>query len=116
MWQRGNATPRFSNNSPSLVQIDGCAHELAVANRASTNSRSVAMKILNAALSGFVASSLIAAPIAAQAAPVADRSASAVKGDQLAGLGWGWIFAVLVAIGVILIVVSDSDETAPHSP
>jgi hypothetical protein len=39
-----------------------------------------------------------------------------VKGQQLAGFGWGWIFAVLGVVGVILIVVSDSDETAPHSP
>lgn len=75
------------------------------------------MKILNATLSAIVGSSLIAAPIAAHAAPVANaRSASDVKGEKLAGFGWGWIFAVLVVVGVILIVVSDSDETAPTSP
>ena len=73
------------------------------------------MKILNAALSALVGSTLIAAPIAAHAAPVA-RSGSDVKGQQLAGFGWGWIFAVLVVVGVILIVVSDSDENAPLSP
>jgi len=75
------------------------------------------MKILNAALSALVGSTLIAAPIAAHAAPVASaRSGSDVKGQQLAGFGWGWIFAVLVVVGVILIVVSDSDENAPLSP
>jgi hypothetical protein len=72
------------------------------------------MKILNATLSALVASSLIAAPIAAQAAPA--RTSTPAKGEQLAGFGWGWIFAALVVIGVILIVVSDSDEDAPHSP
>jgi hypothetical protein len=75
------------------------------------------MKILNAALSALVGTTLIAAPIAAQAAPVASaRSASDVSGQQLAGFGWGWIFAALVVLGVILIVVSDSDESLPHSP
>jgi hypothetical protein len=75
------------------------------------------MKILNATLSALVGTTLIAAPIAAQAAPVAnDRSAAATQGEQLAGFGWGWIFAVLVVVGVILIVVSDSDENAPTSP
>lgn len=75
------------------------------------------MKILNAALSAFVASTLIAAPIAAQAAPVArDRSASPAKGEDFLGFGWGWIFVVLVIIGTAAIIASDSDEAAPHSP
>ena len=76
------------------------------------------MKIVNATLSAFVASSLIAAPIAARAADAATaRSASAVQGERLGGhWGWGWIFAVLIVIGVIAIIASDSDENLPHSP
>jgi hypothetical protein len=73
------------------------------------------MKILNATLSALVASSLLAAPIAAQAAPVA-RTSTPAKGEQLAGFGWGWIFAAAIVIGVILIVISDEDEDLPHSP
>ena len=75
------------------------------------------MKIVNATLSAFVASSLIAAPIAARAAEaVTARSDSAVRVQRLGGWSWGWIFAVLVVIGVIAIIASDSDETLPHSP
>ena len=47
------------------------------------------MKVLNAALSALVASTLIAAPVAAQAAPAADRTGASVKGENIAGLGWG---------------------------
>ncbi len=76
---------------------------------------SVVMKILNATLSALVASSLLAAPIAAQAAPVA-RTSTPAEGEQLAGFGWGWIFAALIVVGVVLIIVSDSDEDDPVSP
>ena len=73
------------------------------------------MKVLNAALSALVASTLIAAPVAAQAAPAADRTGASVKGENIAGLGWGWIFAVLIVIGMIVIIASDSNEK-PKSP
>ena len=73
------------------------------------------MKILNATLSALVATSLLAAPIAAQAAPVA-RTSTPTKGEQIAGFGWGWIFAALIVIGVAIIIASDSDEDVPHSP
>lgn len=75
------------------------------------------MKVIRAAVTAALASTLVAAPVVAQAAPVADaRNASSVEGEQLGGFGLGWILAVLIAIAVVVIVVSDEDETAPRSP
>lgn len=75
------------------------------------------MKFLNATLSAFVASSLIAAPVAAQAASAAPRAASPVTGeDNLAGFGWGWIALVAVLIAAGVIIISDNDENVPTSP
>ena len=76
------------------------------------------MKILNAALSAFVGSSLIAAPIAAQAATAANaRHAAPVSGEELRG-GFVIPLVALIAIilGVLAIALKDGDETRPHSP
>jgi len=74
------------------------------------------MNVIKTTLSALVGSMLIAAPVVAQAAPAEARTGAAVKGENLAGFGWGWIFGVLVVIGVIAIIASDSDENAPVSP
>jgi hypothetical protein len=74
------------------------------------------MKLRQIALSAFLASSLVASPVAAHAAPVeGSRSASSVEGEQLnKKVGWG--IAVAVVIAVIAILLSDNDEKIPVSP
>ena len=74
------------------------------------------MKFGKTVLSAAIASSLVAAPTMAAAAP-AERTASPAAGEELAGAGsLAWIIAVLVAAGVIAVIVSDEDEDAPTSP
>ena len=75
------------------------------------------MKTLKNLSAALVGASLIASPVVASAAPViAERAGATVEGEQLGGLGFGWIIAALVAIGVAVIIISDEDETDPVSP
>jgi hypothetical protein len=64
----------------------------------------------------MVASSLVAAPVAAQAAQPVARAATDVRGESLHG---GFIIPLLAIIAVILgilVLVEDDDDTLPHSP
>lgn len=76
------------------------------------------MKSSHVALSAFAATSLIAAPVAATAAPAdGTRSSAAVEGESLAGgIGPAWLIAALIAAAVITVVVTDGDEDVPVSP
>lgn len=77
------------------------------------------MKSSQIALSAFVATSLVSAPVVASAAPVqASRAGSAVEGEALAaGMGPAWLVAALIAAVLITVVVSDGDdEDSPVSP
>jgi len=75
------------------------------------------MKLLRTSLSALAASSLLAVPIAASAAPVAvDRSGSAVDGESLTGgLGAAWLVAA-VLVGVLGILIFDDGDEDPVSP
>ena len=73
------------------------------------------MKLGKVVASALVASSLISAPVVAQAAPL-DRTASAVEGENLGGWGLGLPLAVIIAILAIIIAISDNDENRPFSP
>ena len=47
---------------------------------------------------------------------IAARQAADVnEGEQLAGMGMGWLIAVLVAAGVALVIIEDDDDE-PASP
>ena len=72
------------------------------------------MKFGRLTLSALAASTLVAAPVVAQAAAVADRDSAEFTGEQLRG-GLGIPIAVLIALAVALIIISDSDED-PSSP
>ena len=66
--------------------------------------------------SALVATSVVAAPIAAQAAAPAPRMDSEVTGENFHG---GFIIPLLALAAVILgiiVLVSDDDEDLPHSP
>ena len=74
------------------------------------------MKLRDAALSTLIASTLIGAPVVAQAASATTaRAAADVEGEQLAGMSWGVALAAIIAIVVGVIIISDSDED-PASP
>jgi hypothetical protein len=70
------------------------------------------LKIFRPALAALASASLIASPVAAQAAT--PRKASAVHTDeQLAGFGWGWyVLLLLIGGGIYLLVTKDN----PSSP
>lgn len=66
-------------------------------------------------LAATAALGLVSAPVAASAA-AADRTASPVKGEQLAGFPI-WLILLGIAIPAALIFGLDSDDdTLPHSP
>ena len=71
-----------------------------------------------AALSTAIATSLIAAPVLAQQAPVqpAERTSAAIQGENLGGFGWGWVLAIAVIAAVIVIIASRHNNNTPASP
>lgn len=75
------------------------------------------MKLHRASLSALLATSLMAAPLAASAASVAaDRIGTPVEGEQLAsGLGPAWVVAA-VFVAVLGILVFSGDDEDPVSP
>jgi len=76
------------------------------------------MKLRDITLSALVATSLVAAPVMASAAPVEmSRSAATAEGEELGGrMGLGLPIAVAVLVAVFLIWLSDNDENPPVSP
>ena len=75
------------------------------------------MKLRWAPLSAILTVSLASAPIAASAAPAADRSAAPIDGEQLAGdLVPAWLIAAVLVVGLGILVFSDDDEEEPVSP
>jgi hypothetical protein len=79
------------------------------------------MKLGRVTLSALLASTLVAAPVAASAAPVAgSRSSAEVEGEGqiVPGVGLlGSLFLVVVVIAVgYLAFVEDEDEDLPRSP
>ena len=63
-------------------------------------------------LASIAAAALLAAPVAAQAAPV--REAAPVQGEELGGSPWITIAFVFAVLAAMLLVVGNSDN--PHSP
>ena len=73
------------------------------------------MKLREITLSALVASSLISAPVVAQAA-AADRSSTEVAGEELNGRwGIGLPIAVVIAILVAVIALTDDNDDNPIS-
>jgi hypothetical protein len=63
-----------------------------------------------------VATSLVAAPVAAQAATAELRTSADIEGESLRG---GWVIPLIAIIAIILGILAathDSDEDLPHSP
>ena len=76
------------------------------------------MNILKKAAVALAATSMLVAPVAASAAPLADlRAISALEGESdVAGASWVLIlFGVAAAIGAIVLIADGSDDE-PTSP
>lgn len=74
------------------------------------------MKMSKALASFAVATSLVAAPVAAQASPAELRTATEVEGENLRG---GFIIPLIAIIAIILGILaatSGGDDDRPHSP
>jgi len=70
------------------------------------------LKHLRPALAALASASLIAVPVAAQAAT--PRKATAVRSnEQLAGFGWGWYVLILLIAGGIYLLVNQDEPTSP---
>lgn len=75
------------------------------------------MKLRWAPLASILTVSLASAPIAARAAPVADRSSAPVDGERLAGgMVPLWLIAAVLVAGLGILIISDDDEDEPVSP
>ena len=71
---------------------------------------------MSKALSLAIATSLVAAPVAAQAAPADLRTATEVEGENLRG---GFIIPLIALVAVILgilVATGGGNDDAPHSP
>jgi len=75
------------------------------------------MRLSQAALPAFLATSLILAPVAASAEPLeAARSPATVEGEHLSGgMGPAWLVAAILVVALGIVVLSDDDED-PVSP
>jgi hypothetical protein len=74
------------------------------------------MKLSKALASLAVATSLVAAPITAQATTADLRTATEVEGENLRG---GFIIPLIALVAIILGILaatSGGDDDAPHSP
>lgn len=73
------------------------------------------MKLGKMLASAAVAASLVAAPVAAQAAPAELRTGSEIEGENLRG---GFIIPLLAIIAIILgiLAATGGDGDEPHSP
>jgi hypothetical protein len=71
---------------------------------------------MSKALSLAIATSLVVAPIAAQAAPADLRTATEVEGENLRG---GFIIPLIAIVAIvlgILVATGGGNDDAPHSP
>lgn len=74
------------------------------------------MNLLKKAVISLAATSMIAAPVAASAAPAA-RATSSVDGEsELAGTSWIIALVALAAIVGGIIIASDNNSDTPTSP
>jgi hypothetical protein len=75
------------------------------------------MTMLKKAAIAFAAVSMVAAPVAATAAPIADlRAASIVEDSSEAGASWVLIlFGLAAAVGGI-VAIADGSDNSPTSP
>lgn len=75
------------------------------------------MNMFKKAAVAFAAVSMVAAPVAATAAPLADlRVASEIEGENQEGASWVLIlFGVAAAIGGI-VAIADGSDNSPTSP
>lgn len=73
------------------------------------------MKLNRALASVAAAASLVAAPLAAQAAPTELRTASDVEGENLRG---GFLIPLIAVVAVLLgiLALTGGDSDAPESP
>ncbi|SNS26099.1 hypothetical protein KNJ79_15045 [Sphingopyxis indica] len=77
------------------------------------------MNLLTKAAVSLAATSMIAAPVAASAAPAVDGArATSTASGQNSLEGSSWIIAVLAAAAIIggIIIAADNDSDTPTSP
>ena len=70
--------------------------------------------MIRKALSAVIATSLVFGGTAAAAAVCAEalRQPAAIgEGEELAGVGMGWLIALAVAAGVALVIIEDDDDS-----
>ena len=75
------------------------------------------MNLLKKAAISLAATSMIAAPVAASAAPAASAVSTVDGQSELEG-STSWIIAVLALVAVVggIIIASDNDDVPPTSP
>ena len=75
------------------------------------------MNMFKKAAVAFAAVSMVAAPVAATAAPLADlRVASAVEGESESGASWVLMLLGLAAAIGGIVAVADGSDDSPTSP
>jgi len=74
--------------------------------------------VIRKAFFAMAASAMVLGSTVANAAPAADlRTGSAVtEAESMAGGGFAWIVALLIAAGVVGVIVADNDEDDAVSP
>jgi hypothetical protein len=75
------------------------------------------MRLSRVLTSAAVATSLVSAPVVAQAA-MAERSVATIEGESLNGDNTGFIIPVVVLVAIIFAVLAfdDDDDDLPNSP
>jgi len=76
------------------------------------------MNLLKKAAISLAATSMIAAPVAASAAPVVADAVSRVDGQSELEGSSGWLIGLLALIAIVggIIIAADNDEDTPTSP
>ena len=72
--------------------------------------------VIRKALLAAAAVGMVVGSTTAMAAPAARTASPVGETEGLAGAGFAWIIAALIAAGVVAIVVTDDDEDLPTSP
>lgn len=66
---------------------------------------------------GLASAGVLLGSTAAAAAPVDARDAAPVVESEMGDFGGlGWLLALVIVAGVVLVVVGDADEDSPTSP